>query len=253
MKWLVVHKEESYITNSRALGFEENIHHVNEITIGDEIIYYQNGGKVKGSFIVVDIIKSPQKFESTWNSPIQFKIEPCIELIDYINIKNYVEELSIFTNKRSWGPSIMGVNAIRQLNTSDYTILRNAIDIQYIKEKKSLTALEDEIFQQEVDKALKVSKEDLLTKIKSKSGLPEEIVNLTKSYKRNPDVVAYALLSANGICDNCNNNAPFIRKSNDEPYLEVHHIISLLEGGTDTIDNVVALCPNCHRMTHYGK
>jgi 5-methylcytosine-specific restriction enzyme A len=36
------------------------------------------------------------------------------------------------------------------------------------------------------------------------------------------------------------------------PYLEVHHVKPLAIGGSDTIMNAVALCPNCHRRAHYG-
>jgi 5-methylcytosine-specific restriction protein A len=32
--------------------------------------------------------------------------------------------------------------------------------------------------------------------------------------------------------------------------LEVHHIQWLSNDGDDTIDNIVALCPNCHRKMH---
>ncbi len=34
--------------------------------------------------------------------------------------------------------------------------------------------------------------------------------------------------------------------------LSFHHLISLFEGGSDIIDNAVALCPNCHREMHYS-
>ena len=44
-------------------------------------------------------------------------------------------------------------------------------------------------------------------------------------------------------------DAPFLDR-NREPYLEEHHIKRLADGGTDTIDNVVAICPNCHRRMH---
>ena len=43
--------------------------------------------------------------------------------------------------------------------------------------------------------------------------------------------------------------APFSDK-NGEPYLESHHVEWLSKGGEDSIDNVVALCPNCHRKMH---
>jgi len=33
----------------------------------------------------------------------------------------------------------------------------------------------------------------------------------------------------------------------------VHHIIPLADGGPDTLENVAALCPNCHRKMHVLK
>ncbi|WP_231702590.1 HNH endonuclease [Desulfocucumis palustris] len=47
----------------------------------------------------------------------------------------------------------------------------------------------------------------------------------------------------------CDSPAPFKDKK-EEPYLETHHIEWLSQGGTDTIDNTVTLCPNCHRKMH---
>lgn len=32
--------------------------------------------------------------------------------------------------------------------------------------------------------------------------------------------------------------------------MEEHHVIRLADGGSDSIDNAVALCPNCHRKIH---
>lgn len=54
---------------------------------------------------------------------------------------------------------------------------------------------------------------------------------------------------ANGKCKLCNKDAPFIDK-NGIPFLETHHIIWLAHGGLDTIENTVALCPNCHKKIH---
>lgn len=73
----------------------------------------------------------------------------------------------------------------------------------------------------------------------------------TSVYKRNPYVAAEALYRANGICEHCKNPAPFY-KVDKTPYLEVHHKIPLSEGGEDSIENSIALCPNCHRHVHYG-
>ena len=66
---------------------------------------------------------------------------------------------------------------------------------------------------------------------------------------RSPYVREYALQRAHGICQLCGNHAPF-SDSDGNPYLEVHHIIWLSQGGSDALDNVAALCPNCHRKMH---
>ena len=66
---------------------------------------------------------------------------------------------------------------------------------------------------------------------------------------RNPYVVEYTNRRADGISQLCGDPAPFIKK-NGEPFLEVHHINWLTKGGEDTIENTVALCPNCHRKMH---
>ena len=72
---------------------------------------------------------------------------------------------------------------------------------------------------------------------------------IVQEYRRDPYVKEYAKRIANGICQLCNQPAPFNNLSG-EPFLEVHHIVPLADGGRDSIDNVVALCPNCHRKVH---
>jgi len=73
--------------------------------------------------------------------------------------------------------------------------------------------------------------------------------SIVSSYDRDAIIVEYALKRANGDCQLCEQPAPF-NKKNGEPFLEVHHIDYLASGGDDSINNVVALCPNCHRKMH---
>jgi 5-methylcytosine-specific restriction protein A len=72
---------------------------------------------------------------------------------------------------------------------------------------------------------------------------------VTTIYERNAYVSEYAKRRANGICQLCEREAPFKNKDG-ELYLETHHVEWLSKGGTDTLDNTVALCPNCHRKMH---
>ncbi|WP_374725706.1 HNH endonuclease [Tardiphaga robiniae] len=57
---------------------------------------------------------------------------------------------------------------------------------------------------------------------------------------------------ADGVCEECGKEAPFLKESDGKPYLEVHHVTPLSMGGADTIDNTIAVCPNCHRQYHHG-
>jgi len=69
--------------------------------------------------------------------------------------------------------------------------------------------------------------------------------------KRSDLIKTYALSRAQGKCEGCENEAPFIKR-NGQPYLEVHHIIELSKKGSDSPLNVVALCPNCHARISHG-
>ena len=68
---------------------------------------------------------------------------------------------------------------------------------------------------------------------------------------RDPAVHAWILKTAKGRCELCGSGAPFARPGG-RPYLEIHHVDRLADGGSDVPTNAVALCPNCHREAHYG-
>lgn len=78
---------------------------------------------------------------------------------------------------------------------------------------------------------------------------PAQRIVTSNQYVRDPYIAIYAKERAHGVCQLCHQKAPFCNSRN-EPYLETHHIIWLSEGGADSVDNVVALCPNCHRKMH---
>jgi len=80
---------------------------------------------------------------------------------------------------------------------------------------------------------------------------PEAVLVATRAFRRNADVIAEVLVQAAGVCQGCGREAPF-RRLDGTPYLEVHHLTPLAQGGTDTVANAIALCPNCHRERHYG-
>lgn len=94
----------------------------------------------------------------------------------------------------------------------------------------------------------------------SKNDLPQPPGNQTPKtsttsvtqYQRDVQVKAWILKNAEGICECCDQEAPF-SGPDGRPYLEVHHVRKLAEKGADSTENAVAVCPNCHRELHYGQ
>jgi 5-methylcytosine-specific restriction endonuclease McrA len=83
------------------------------------------------------------------------------------------------------------------------------------------------------------------------NAVPSRVEVRMMRFERDPRVVAAARRRADGRCESCGCTAPFL-DDEGQPFLEVHHVVPLAEGGPDTLANAVALCPNCHRFLHYG-
>lgn len=81
--------------------------------------------------------------------------------------------------------------------------------------------------------------------------VPQRTVSERATFSRDAGVKAWVLNRAKGACECCRDAAPFVT-SDGVPYLEVHHLRTLADGGSDTVANAVALCPNCHRRMHYA-
>lgn len=186
--------------------------------------------------------------KSTLNSSIKLIwLHAAIDAIALVNqspsVWNSFREATIKVGYTSCGKSVPSSNSISKKirldafweNTAMYDEL--TVNNQILEEKISFCS--------------RLTHEERLERIKNLSPIPEKSVVKTTVFKRNPYVAAEVLCRANGICENCKNPAPFY-KVDKTPYLEVHHKVPLAEGGEDSIENSVALCPNCHRHVHYG-
>jgi 5-methylcytosine-specific restriction protein A len=80
---------------------------------------------------------------------------------------------------------------------------------------------------------------------------PRRVPSAATQFARDPLVRAWVLEASGGTCEACSAPAPFM-DGRGQPYLEVHHVVTLAEGGPDTVENAVAVCPNCHRRLHLG-
>ncbi len=88
----------------------------------------------------------------------------------------------------------------------------------------------------------------------SKTGKVSSKTGSAKSswYERSIKVRDYVLARARGVCEACNQKAPFKRKDGS-PYLEPHHTTRLADDGPDHPGWVGAICPTCHRRIHSGE
>jgi hypothetical protein len=130
-----------------------------------------------------------------------------------------------------------------------------SIDIRQItsdEPNKDSLAEVGEKFAASILNSMQGSDAERRARLRTASKFPRRVVTTTTVFERNPDVVAEVLVRAAGVCEGCTKSAPFLRKSDGSPYLEVHHRIPLAQGGEDSIENAIALCPNCHRGAHYG-
>ena len=124
-----------------------------------------------------------------------------------------------------------------------------------IVEKRKIKAVDSihNDFQKEVEQSPKDAPAKRRARLAKAPRKPQEKLVQVRDFIRNRDVVVEVLKRSKGRCENkeCTKPEPF-RKSNGKTYLEVHHKEQLAKGGDDTVENAVALCPNCHRQAHYG-
>lgn len=71
----------------------------------------------------------------------------------------------------------------------------------------------------------------------------------TTTYSRSQEVRRRVLTRAAGLCERCGIKG---FRTAVGVYSETHHVVPLSESGRDSTDNVVALCPICHRAAHYA-
>lgn len=76
-------------------------------------------------------------------------------------------------------------------------------------------------------------------------------------YKRDPRIAILSFQEASYTCEIDKAHNTFLAEANRKPYVEAHHFIPMKFQPSftiqlDSVENVVALCPNCHRGIHHG-
>lgn len=171
---------------------------------------------------------------------------------DFDNIKSLVSNEKIWQHYRL---ASLKVNSSVSIRSERKDWLNGKYLVKEIYDGQQLTFdqnILDQIFEKEIKTSLNDNKQKRQERLKLANKKPITAITQTRIFLRNADVVAEVLQRANGICEYCEKPAPFIKDIDGNGFLEVHHIIHLSDNGDDTVENAVALCPNCHRQAHYG-
>lgn len=77
-------------------------------------------------------------------------------------------------------------------------------------------------------------------------------------YTRDYRMAAVSLKDANFQCEIDTHHKSFIARKTGRAFVEAHHLIPVSRqhdflARLDVPENIVALCPNCHRLLHHGK
>jgi len=80
----------------------------------------------------------------------------------------------------------------------------------------------------------------------------------SEKYQSNPRRSKNALIAADFKCEIDEDHKTFINKKSKRQYMEAHHLIPMSKQGKfeydiDVPENILCICPNCHRKIHLAK
>lgn len=215
-----------------------------KISLGDRVYVLQNVNNKGFEFCgIFEVCAKNHHVDSDY--PYRVHLDNITKLSDFIKI-----DAELIGNRL---PLINSGN--KDWNNFQKTFCRQGASLESPLSIEVIGVLNDLLvggFEKMVSNSFRLNRAERLMATTTWPEKPEKIILLVDVYKRNPNVVAEALFRAAGICESCGEDAPFFRKSDGSPYLEVHHKVQLASGGDDTVENAIAVCPNCHRKFHFG-
>lgn len=182
--------------------------------------------------------KSQYKNEESYQSAIKWNLE-----VNSKDSKLWDQKNNIFEN-RNIGEGIWGVvgDKFHQYEEISST------------NKKKDSKKDDSIFEKIKKEIKKITKPKKIEKESNSSNqmsseLDDDLkLIVTKKVTLNEELASEIKERANGKCEYCGQET--FKDDQNKNYLEVHHITFLSNGGEDQKDNLIALCPTCHRRAH---
>jgi 5-methylcytosine-specific restriction protein A len=110
--------------------------------------------------------------------------------------------------------------------------------------------LDEEEFQERAQSGkVRIPKKGKISKKKKVNG------STSSTWWRDPDMGFTAISNANFKCENDPNHETFISAVTLKQFVEAHHLLPMefqdeFEASIDVPENIISLCPNCHRAFH---
>jgi hypothetical protein len=221
--------------------------YINQIHSGDIFVYYQ-GHRNKKEYRyyfgcgVIGVIRKDSTGENYFAEILQSK--------------RFNQSVPIYMPDGNGFIESLGFEQVRLKPTPPWqNSIRKLSDLAY---QKILSFAKVELdFGQQISKLEKNNDAlSVLTELNTKYSKlpPKERARNVENYLDRGTAVTKALKSLLGAkCQICSWTG-FSQKNGDE-FIEAHHIIQLSDkkDGALCTDNIILVCPNCHREIHYGK
>ena len=130
------------------------------------------------------------------------------------------------------------------------TVLLGVVGTELFALKVDARASADDLGSRIADRA---SEKTVWARALLATGRPKRRFVTRDDFVRNPYVVKAALIRSGSLCEMPGCKTLLFQRDSGNNYVEVHHVIPLGEMGNDSLDNVAALCPHCHREQHFSR
>ena len=147
---------------------------------------------------------------------------------------------------------IKRIDSIVTNNPESYFIF-TVLDNNMTEENVELILSKNEIEQIELEKYIKQTKtrEQIIKELETSRQKDNELITINRiQYKRDNYTIALIKELRGHKCQICNK---YILKEDGTKYIEAAHITPKSDKGTETLDNILILCPNCHKEFDLGK
>ncbi len=130
--------------------------------------------------------------------------------------------------------------------------------LKFLKINNKTYEENDEAYNRDVND-ITISEKDRLLLINNNQKSIKFSNSNTKKLLRDPRMGKLCLQQAKYKCEIDSSHLTFISNTSGKQYMEAHHLIPHIyenckkyDRHLDLIENIISLCPNCHRAVHFG-